>query len=131
MGYRSEVIFAIDAKLVPALMSVFAQCKSTQMLCTQECDELDTDYDGKGNWMMRWESIKWYESYPEIGMLNSFIEALNCEDLSAYGVDSLEGHDGEEYAELFKFIRLGEDNNDIDVMGYCFESIGISRSIHY
>jgi len=131
MGYRSEVVLAIDAKLVPAFMSVFAQCKATQMLCTQECDELETNYDGKGNWFMRWSGIKWYESYPEIAMLSSFIEALNCDDLSEFGVEALEDHSGEEYAELFKFVRLGEDNDDIEVMGYCFESIGISRSIHY
>jgi hypothetical protein len=131
MGYRSEVVLALDAKLVPALMSVFAQCKATQLLCTQECDDLQTNYDGKGNWFMRWSGIKWYESYPEIAMLSNFIEALNCDDLSEFGVEALEDHNGEEYAELYRFVRLGEDNDDIEMMGHCFESIGISRSIHY
>jgi hypothetical protein len=28
-------------------------------------------------------------------------------------------------------VRLGEDNDDIEQKGYAFESIGISRSIHY
>ncbi len=131
MGYRSDVVFAIDAKLVPALMTVFAKCEATQRFCTQICDELNTDYDGEGNWMMRWWNIKWYDSYPEIAMIEKFIEALNCDDLSEFGVKALDDHTGEEYAELYKFVRIGEDNDDIDVMGYCFESIGISRSIHY
>ena len=126
MGYRSDVVFAIDAKLVPALMAMFAKCESTQRLCTQECDELDTDYDGEGNWMMRWESIKWYDSFPEVAMIEKFIEGLDSDDLSEFGLKS-----DEPLAELYKFVRIGEDNDDIDVMGYCFESIGISRSIHY
>ena len=131
MGYRSDVVLAIDAKIVPALMSVFAQCKGTQLLCTQECDDLQTNYDGKGNWFMRWSGIKWYESYPEIAMLTNFIEAMECDDLSGFGLKDLTLDACDGYAELFKFVRLGEDNDDIDQRGYAFESIGISRSIHY
>ena len=131
MGYRSEVILAIDAKLVPALLTAFAKSEITQKLCTQECDDLNTDYDGEGNWMMRWESIKWYESYPEIALLNSFIEAMECNDLSEFGIKALDDHDGLDYSDLFSFVRLGEDNDDIEVQGYGFESIGVSRAIHY
>ena len=131
MGYRSEVVLAIDAKIMPAFMAMFAKCEATQKLCTQECDELNTDYDGDGNWFMRWDGIKWYESYPEIAMLSSFIEALNCDDLSEFGVAALDDHDGEEYAELYSFVRIGEDNDDVEMMGHGFESIGVSRSIHY
>ena len=131
MGYRSEVVLAIDAKLVPALMAMFAKCESTQRLCTQECDELNTDYDGEGNWMMRWSSIKWYESYPEIAMLSSFIEALNCDDLSEFGVKALDDHTGEEYAELYKFIRIGEELDDMESRGYGYYNVGINRSIDF
>jgi len=129
MGYRSEVVLALDAKVVPALMAMFAQCEATQLLCTKECDELNTDYDGEGNWFMRWDSIKWYESYPEIAMLTNFIEAMECDDLSGFGISALDDHD--DYSELFSFVRLGEDNDDIEQKGYAFESIGVSRSIHY
>ena len=131
MGYRSEVILALDAKLVPALMTAFAKCEQTQKMCTQDTDNLETDYDGEGNWLMRWDHIKWYDSYPEVAMIEKFIEALNCDDLSEFGVKALDDHTGEEYAELYKFVRIGEDNDDIDMMGYCFEAIGISRRIHY
>ncbi len=131
MGYRSEVVLALDAKLVPAFMAMFAKCEATQKLCTQQCDELNTDYDGEGNWFMRWDHIKWYESYPEIAMLTSFVEALDCDDLSEFGIKALDHHPGEEYAELYSFVRIGEDNSDVEVKGYGFESIGVSRSIHY
>ena len=136
MGYRSEVVLALDARVVPALMTMFAKCEKTQKFCTQWVDDLNTDYDGEGNWMMRWESIKWYESYPEIAMLTSFIEALNCDDLSEFGMKengaALSDKDYPETLDcFFSFVRIGEDNDDVEVMGHCFESIGISRSIHY
>ncbi len=136
MGYRSEVVLAIDAKIVPAFMAMFAKCEATQKFCTQECDELDTDYGGEGNWFMRWDGIKWYESYPEIAMLTSFIEAMNCDDLSEFGMKET----GEDLSDkgypdtldsFYSFVRIGEDNDDVEVMGHCFESIGVSRSIHY
>jgi hypothetical protein len=131
MGYRSEVVLAVNAKIVPALMVMFANSEEAQRLCTKECDELLTDYDGAGNWLMRWDSIKWYESFPEIAMLNSFIQALECDDLSEYGLKALDDWEGAEYAELFSFVRIGEDTDDIDQRGYGFDSIGISRSIDY
>ena len=136
MGYRSEVVLAIDAKIVPAFMAMFAKCEATQKLCTQECDELNTDYDGDGNWFMRWDGIKWYESYPEIAMLSSFIEALNCDDLSEFGMkENGEALSSKDYPDtldsFYSFVRIGEDNDDVEMMGHGFESIGVSRSIHY
>ena len=131
MGYRSEVVLAIDAKIVPALLTAFARCESTQLLCTKECDELNTDYDGAGNWMMRWESIKWYESYPEIAMLNDFIEALECDDLSEFGLKDLTLSASDGYGELFKFVRVGEDMDDNEQRGYGFDNIYISRGISF
>ena len=124
MGYRSEVILAIDAEVVPALMAAFAKCEETQKLCTQHVDNLNTDYDGEGNWLMRWDHIKWYDSYPEIAMIERFIEGLDSDDLSEFGfaVDA-------PLADLYKFVRVGEDMDDNEVRGYGFEDIYISRSI--
>ena len=135
MGYRSEVVLAIDAKIVPAFMAMFAKCEATQKLCTQYCHELNTDYDGEGNWFMRWDGIKWYESCTEIAMLTSFIEAMNCDDLSEYGMkEDGEALSGEQHVTLesfYSFVRIGEDSDDVEMMGHAFESIGISRSINY
>ena len=57
--------------------------------------------------------------------------ALDWEDLAEVGIKALDHHPGEEYAELYSFVRIGEDNSDVEVKGYGFESIGVSRSIHY
>ena len=127
MGYRSEVILALDAKLVPALMTAFAKCEQTQKMCTQDTDNLETDYDGEGNWLMRWDHIKWYDSFPEVAMIEKFIEALECEDLSEFGLK--DDDNAADYSELFKFVRIGEDMDDNETRGYGFENIYISRHI--
>jgi len=127
MGYRSEVILALDAKLVPALMTAFAKCEQTQKMCTQDTDNLETDYDGEGNWLMRWDHIKWYDSYPEVAMIEKFIEGLECEDLSEFGLK--DDDNAADYSELFKFVRIGEDMDDNETRGYGFENIYISRHI--
>ena len=124
MGYRSEVILAVDAKIVPALMAAFAKCEQTQKMCTQDTDNLETDYDGEGNWLMRWDHIKWYDSFPEFAMIEKFIEGLDSDDLSEFGLKS-----DEPLAELYKFVRVGEDMDDNEVRGYGFEDIYISRQI--
>ena len=128
MGYRSEVVLAIDAKIVPALMAAFAKCEETQRFCTQYVDDLDTDYNGKGNWMMHWHDVKWYDSFPEIGMLNSLIEAMECDELDDFGIKVLENHDGEGYNEMFRFVRIGEEHEDMETRGHGF-NIGVLRGI--
>tara|TARA_Y100001938_G_scaffold148174_1_gene231165 strand:- start:814 stop:1203 length:390 start_codon:yes stop_codon:yes gene_type:complete len=129
MGYRSEVILAIDAKIVPALMVAFAKCEETQKLCTQHTDHLDTDYDGMGNWLMRWDHIKWYDSYPEIEMINNLIEAMESDELDEFGIPSDDA--APISSEMFRFVRIGEDADDNEIRGYGFENIYISRSITY
>ena len=78
--------------------------------------------------MMRWDHVKWYDSFPEIGMLNNLIEAMECDDLDNFGIKVLENHDGEGYNEMFRFIRIGEEYEDIETRGYGFD-IDINRSI--
>ena len=129
MGYRSEVILAVDAKLVPALTAAFAKCEETQKLCTQHVDNLDIDYDGKGNWLMHWESIKWYDSYPEIAMIEKLVEGMDCDDLEEFGLKDLTLSASDGYGELYKFVRIGEDMDDNETRGYGFENIYISRHI--
>ena len=129
MGYRSEVILALDAKLVPALMTAFAKCEQTQKMCTQDTDNLETDYDGEGNWLMRWDHIKWYDSFPEIEMLNKLIEAMESDELDECGMPT--NDDAPISSELFRFVRIGEDMDDNEVRGHGFDNIYISRGISF
>ena len=129
MGYRSEVILAVHAELMPALMTAFAKCEETQKLCTKDVDNLVTDYDGTGNWLMRWDHIKWYDSFPEIEMLNKLIEAMESDELDEFGIPS--NDDAPIPSEMFRFVRIGEDMDDNEVRGYGFDNIHISRGISF
>ena len=42
-------------------------------------DEVIENYKESGNFLFRWESIKWYEGYPEIDCLNDFMD--ECDGL--------------------------------------------------
>ena len=132
MGYRSQVVLAIDARIVPAFMAMFAKNEEAQKLCTKYVDTLVTDYQGEGNWLMMWDDIKWYESYPDVGPIVAFMEALNCDDLSEYGMkDGVPDGDQPAADCYYRFCRIGEDCEDVDRMGYAFDDIAIQRSISY
>ena len=131
MGYRSQVVLALDAKIVPAFMAMFAKNEEAQKLCTQYADTLDTDYQGEGNWLMAWDGIKWYDSYPDVGPVVKFIEALNRDDLSEYGMKNLEDSDGDGCEGYFRFCRIGEDYEDIESYGWAFDDIVVQRAISF
>ena len=124
MGYRSEVVFAVSEEVIPALMCLFAKKPEVQKLCTVE-SELDTDY--QDGWLMRWDWIKWYESDTVINDLANFIEALESDDLSDYGLDD----DADGWYHHFKFIRIGEEYEDIESKGWGFDDIQLNRAISY
>lgn len=126
MGYRSEVILALEAEVVPALMTAFAKNEEVAKLCTQYVDELDTNYEGTGSWLMRWESIKWYDSYPEIRMIENLIECLEADELDDFGIK-----DAGDLHDMFRFVRIGEDLSDTEQRGYGFDNIHISRTISF
>ena len=131
MGYRSQVVLALDAKIVPAFMAMFAKNEEAQKLCTVHMDTLDTDYQGEGNWLIVWDGIKWYNSYPDVGAIIKFIEALNLDDLSEYGMKNLEDSDGDGCGGYFKFCRVGEDHDDIESDGWAFDDIAVQRDISF
>ena len=130
MGYRSQVVLALAAKIVPAFMAMFARNEEAQKLCTQHADTLDTDYQGEGNWLMVWYGIKWYTSYPDVAAIRDFVDALNLNDLSDYGM-SLDEGDNTEYGEYFKFCRIGEEDTDVEGDGWGFDDVFIQRDISY
>ena len=108
MGYRSEVVLAVSKDLMPHFLGVFAKSPDTRALVFKHNDHINENYDGKETFIVSWNDIKWYESYPEIDAINSFIE--DCEG------DEIEGL--EEPWDHFRFMRLGEDTEDMVEKGY-------------
>ena len=132
MGYRSDVILGIAPEAAPAFMALTAKHPGLMQLCN-EADKFESGFEQEGDWFMFWSSIKWYESYEEIDILNQFIEAMALDDLTEYGMPDNPVKDGKEmeWAEFFRFIKLGEDNDDTTDSGYAFTGVHINRSIDW
>jgi len=106
MGYRSEVALALCPEADELLQ---ANAK-----WIPELAELIKDSESDAEERYFWSSIKWYESFPEIDAINRFLAFLECHDWQ------------------FGFIRLGEEENDIERMGQPSEyDMFVSRAIEW
>ena len=115
MGYRSEVVLAVNKEIMPEFLAYLATTEEARNLVYSHADHLDQDYEQGGHLLVSWSGIKWYESYPEIAV----IEKFTCE----LDADTDKG-------EMFRFIRVGEDYEDIEQRGYGFD-IHVNRAIDY
>ena len=140
MGYRSQVVLAIAPELAGAFLSLFAKNKGVEDRCRQ-ADKFESGYSEEGDYFMHWDGLKWYSSFPEIADILHFVESVESDDMSEYGLTEEarpkgEARAGSEYdrywAEFFRFIRIGEDQDDIVVFGdYCASDICVIRDISF
>tara|TARA_B100000700_G_scaffold300479_1_gene368684 strand:- start:299 stop:655 length:357 start_codon:yes stop_codon:yes gene_type:complete len=103
MGYRSEVAFAIAPPLVDKFLAVMAASEKVRDLI--KFDEkykegIEFDKYEKGDVFVYLGSIKWYEGYEEIDKIKEFFD------------------EHEEDDDNIRFVRIGEDLDDKEVMGY-------------
>jgi hypothetical protein len=90
MGYRSQVIVAIKSKL-------YESHKDKVNRLTSDCDNKLVK---NGVVYFTWDSVKWYDIYPEVAEIQEFI--ANNEKSSALA-------------------RVGEDINDIEFLNDPYE----------
>ena len=128
MGYRSVVALAVSEKMMPHFLGHLSQCEdAAYKFVFLETDKKIEDYDGDGTTMFLWESIKWYDSYPEVRAITDFV-SMNTDYLYSASKD----FDNHSYAEHFRFVRMGEDNEDIEEEGWlCSGDIGIRRELAF
>ena len=126
MGYRSEVVLAISKEAAPYFMAMLAKNPETKRLC-EEADTFQGDFDNEGSWIIHWDGIKWYEGYPEIDSITEFMEGMASQDLTSFGDadDSII-----EWDRHYRFVRVGEDHEDIEVEGNGEWHIYPQTSIH-
>ena len=116
MGYRSQVVLAVSKELMPHFLSVMAKVPEARELVFGHNDELDQDYQDEGHFFVRWDSVKWYDTYDDVTAIQNFVDAA--------GSDDFELSDGEgDSSENFRFVRIGEDSSDVDCNGYGFDHI--------
>ena len=115
MGYRSEVVLAVHKQVMGKFLQLVGQHQDMKALCFSHSDEVREDYNGEGNFLFRWSSIKWYEDYAGINAINEFMEWCHDNEIE----DKNFPEEQATGSEFFKFLRVGEDQDDIVQDGYC------------
>lgn len=102
MGYRSEVAIKCQKNAFPKFEEVYKRLGYGP-------DKLLTKGD---EYLIYWDWIKWYEDYDIVMETNKVMSELNM---------ICDGDSDEIYEKGFgyKFMRLGEDNSDIEEHGNC------------
>jgi hypothetical protein len=126
MGYRSQVVLAISKHLTPFLTLATSQNADAQTLVFNHADNFDRDYDGDKSWLLVWDAIKWYESYEDIQTIEKFISEA-CNDEYKFEVEG----NKELSSEHIRFVKVGEESGDIEMMGDGFWDIYPSTHINY
>jgi hypothetical protein len=125
MGYRSDVVLAVGKEIMPHFMAALSRNEEASRMVFKHADDLVKDYQGEGNMLIRWSSIKWYENYEDINAIQAFIN-----DPSDFGPETV-GDEGTAVWDCFKFVRIGEEPDDIQTEGGGFYDIYVERSITY
>ena len=118
MGYRSQVVMAISPEKIGYLLTLLSQSPKAMELFQEGLEEGMKDYHEEGDMLLVWNSIKWYSGYEEVDTFDKFCDDLDCNP------DADDGHDH------FRFVRVGEDDEDIITKGG-YGDIYPSTSITY
>jgi len=126
MGYRSQVVLAITKHLTPFFTLKVTQNKAAESLVFADADTFDRDYGGDKSWLLVWDSIKWYESYEDIQALELFIQEASSDEYE-FEVDG----EAQASSEHIRFVRVGEESGDIELLGDGFWDIYPNTHICY
>ena len=126
MGYRSQVVLAISKHLTPFLTLATSQNAEAQSLVFKYADTFERDYGGDKSWLIVWDGIKWYDSYQDIQTICKFIDEAICVEYQCESDGELQSS-----AEHIRFVRVGEDSGDIEMLGDGFWDIYPSTHISY
>lgn len=116
MGYRSEVVFAIEADAVPTML---AWCEKHPALKELLFVDTDTrylgDYDDAGSYLFHWGWLKWSQYNPVIAKFTEMMDAIECKFAG----------------NAHRFVRYGEDYDDSEHDGFAHPDINVQRSISF
>ena len=110
MGYRSQVTLALQ----PQAAALFSTLRARGGGLAELIEDAHRGNHNDGVESYDWSGIKWYESYPEIAAIETFMDRLDNEDME----------------DQYRFVRIGEESDDNEQRGHGFE-IYISRSIEW
>ena len=116
MGYRSEVVFAIEADAGPTMLAWCEKHPALKQLLFVDTDTRHLgDYDTSGSYLFHWGWIKWSQYHPGIAKFTEMMDAIECK-FEGYG---------------HRFVRYGEDCDDNEAAGFAHSDINVQRSISF
>lgn len=133
MGYRSDVTYVFYTK----------RGKHDYPMLKLWFDENWPKYDigdvetGDDYIMVRYEDVKWYDSYPEVIAVNKAIDQFleTFEGSEEEGGGSAKEQDAHPTIPLFayEYVRIGEEDNDIDRDGSEWHDyrLNVTRTVHF
>ena len=135
MGYRSEVVLVVGKEVMPQFMVTMAKSPDARALCFGEARRQE-DYEEKGNMLFSWFDIKWYDSYEGVRAIEDFLDWCDSEhvpvseeqakaDMSPTPITHVDGD------QCYRFVRIGEEIEDIEERGSGFWDVGVRRSIEF
>ena len=122
MGYRSDVAFACDP-IVKDIVQTVAEWDKEFRELLEYADNLSNDDFGR--WLF--SDVKWYESYPDVDAIEQFVTEAESDEYKITDDDGNKLHS----SDLVRFVRVGEDNDDITVRGHGFWDIHPVTSINW
>ena len=135
MGYRSEVVLVVGKEVMPQFMVTMAKSPDARALCFDEAHR-QNDYEEKGNMLFSWFDIMWYDSYEGVRAIEDFLDWCDSEhvpvseeqakaDMSPTPITHVDGD------QCYRFVRVGEELEDIEERGSGFWDVGVRRSIEF
>tara|TARA_B100000085_G_scaffold278991_1_gene301581 strand:- start:1044 stop:1391 length:348 start_codon:yes stop_codon:yes gene_type:complete len=100
MGYRSDVGFACDPIIKDVIETVAEWDEDIKELLSYGEDLSNDDF---GRW--RFDYAKWYDSYPDVQVMENIMNMCDNLDINGLAYDS------------YGFIRIGEELDDVEMKG--------------
>ena len=120
MGYRSDIKAAFYApKDKAAALKLYVDENFPKDFDLDLHPIHNGHYQG---YMCESDDVKWYESYPEVVAFNRFV---------ANFLEIADGENGGELRWAYEFVRVGEDNDDIEEIrsDYSDYQLSVERNI--
>jgi hypothetical protein len=115
MGYRSQVVMAVSPRVLGDLLTALSANKKAFQLFQLGLEEGRKNYEEDGDVLLVWPYIKWYVGYGDVDVFDDFLHRM----------------DEEEKHDEYRFVRVGEEPDDIMTAGCYACDIYPSTSIVY
>ena len=131
MGYRSQVVFAVAPELMPHFLAVLAKSQPARELCFADADETINGYIDEGSRLMKWDSVKWYDSYQSVRALIDFMDWADDQEFPTTKGNTMDEIENMEGSMFYRFVEIGEDADDVTIRGDAYWDINVRREVCY